>query len=203
MYIYLITNTINGKYYVGQTIRTVEKRWREHLKYSKQIEGKSTKKAHLYNSMRTHGSENFKIETLCECPDIETLNSSEKFFVSFTASYKPSFGYNQTMGGNNALLTERAKANLSLAHKTSTKAKAHREVLRISQIGRSPSNKGQKASQEAIAKQIAASRGRKRKPLSEETKNKIGRSNRGRKRTPEQILNIVAGIREGKRKRHE
>ena len=30
-YIYLITNKINGKQYVGQTIRTIEERWKGHI----------------------------------------------------------------------------------------------------------------------------------------------------------------------------
>lgn len=30
-YIYKVTNTINGKIYVGQTIRTIKKRWKQHV----------------------------------------------------------------------------------------------------------------------------------------------------------------------------
>ena len=31
-YIYLITNKINGKKYVGKTTTSIEERWREHCK---------------------------------------------------------------------------------------------------------------------------------------------------------------------------
>ena len=32
MFIYLITNKLTGKHYVGRTTRTIEVRWKEHIK---------------------------------------------------------------------------------------------------------------------------------------------------------------------------
>ena len=42
-FIYLITNNVNGKQYVGQTIQTIQKRWNSHVgKYGKrQMEDKA------------------------------------------------------------------------------------------------------------------------------------------------------------------
>ena len=37
-YIYKITNLINGKCYIGQTSRTIEERFKQHLKDSKKEE---------------------------------------------------------------------------------------------------------------------------------------------------------------------
>jgi predicted GIY-YIG superfamily endonuclease len=34
--IYLITNTVNGKRYIGQTVRTLRQRWQQHVRDAKQ-----------------------------------------------------------------------------------------------------------------------------------------------------------------------
>ena len=34
-FIYTITNAVNGKVYIGKTLRSVEKRWKEHIQESK------------------------------------------------------------------------------------------------------------------------------------------------------------------------
>ena len=97
-YIYLVTNNINGKQYVGQTNRTIEKRWKQHtLEYQKY-------NYYFYTAMRKYGIENFKIEELervaCACKEelIDKLNELEKAYVSKYDTYKN--GYNSTIGGD-------------------------------------------------------------------------------------------------------
>ena len=53
MLIYKITNTVNGKIYVGQTVRTLEERKWQHINTAK-----NGHKNHLYNAMRKYGIEN-------------------------------------------------------------------------------------------------------------------------------------------------
>ena len=48
--IYLITNLINGKQYVGQTKRSVKDRYAEHIQEALNTD----KNLHLYNSMRKY-----------------------------------------------------------------------------------------------------------------------------------------------------
>jgi group I intron endonuclease len=60
--VYLITNTANGKKYVGSTCRTLEERMRDHLR-------RACKKQHilrhpLYQDFNTYGIQSFKIEPL-------------------------------------------------------------------------------------------------------------------------------------------
>ncbi|QJX73984.1 GIY-YIG catalytic domain-containing protein [Faustovirus] len=77
-FIYLITNKLNGRQYVGQTTRTIEERWKEHLDeadYAKKHNENpddykdSKRPVYLYNSMALHSVENFTIEQLLELPD--------------------------------------------------------------------------------------------------------------------------------------
>lgn len=90
-YIYKITNIINGKVYIGQTIQSIESRWEQHKRSS------TYKNYALYYAMRKYGIDNFKIEMVEEC-DNKELNDKEIKWISFYNSYHD--GYNMTLGGN-------------------------------------------------------------------------------------------------------
>lgn len=90
--IYIIKNTINDKVYIGQTIHTVEYRFREHLRDA--YAGVDRK---LYNAMRELGIENFYAEKLVDCKD-EVLNDEEVRFITIYDSFIN--GYNSTSGGS-------------------------------------------------------------------------------------------------------
>jgi group I intron endonuclease len=96
MFIYLATCSETGKYYVGQTINTVSFRWKQHVYSSKSYRCNTF----LGRAIRKYGEDSFKLETLCECPDSESLNLAEKFFIYFLGSKKKSLGYNLTEGGD-------------------------------------------------------------------------------------------------------
>lgn len=70
-YIYVITNEINGKQYVGKTNDSVEKRFKEHINDSKK---ERCEKRPLYNAMNKYGAENFSISVLEECSAEESAN---------------------------------------------------------------------------------------------------------------------------------
>lgn len=89
-YIYKITNDINNKIYIGQTTRSLSKRWSQHKHNSK--EGQT----HLYRAMRKYGVEHFSIEKIVECPEDE-LDKLECFYIEQYDSYEN--GYNSTLGG--------------------------------------------------------------------------------------------------------
>jgi group I intron endonuclease len=96
MFVYLITNKATKQYYVGQTRGTVERRWESHLEAAEDMENSYLP---LYRAMRDCGFDNFIVETLCECPDLVSLNSAEKFFIWFLAANVDGFGYNILGGG--------------------------------------------------------------------------------------------------------
>ena len=99
-YIYKITNSINGKMYIGKTICSIEKRWEEHLKASRQ----EYKNRPLYDAFKKYGINNFKIEILEEVvEEDEELNIKEKYWIDKLRTYigfKDCNGYNATLGGD-------------------------------------------------------------------------------------------------------
>lgn len=97
MLIYKITNTVNGKIYVGQTVRTLEERKWQHINTAKKGH-----KNHLYNAMRKYGIENFKFEKICDVDNIEDLNILERYYIAKYNCIKD--GYNMVDGGNNNVM---------------------------------------------------------------------------------------------------
>lgn len=96
--IYKITNQINGKVYIGQSI-DIKDRWQEHKREAfKQDSYKYNYP--LYQAIRKYGLENFTFEILEECL-FEELNQKEIEYISLYESYPPDNGkgYNQNPGG--------------------------------------------------------------------------------------------------------
>lgn len=106
MIIYKITNLVNKKVYIGQTIRTFNKRYVgagigiERVKGTYEMNG-NTKNEHLYNSILKYGVKNFKVEILCQCESVEELNKKEKEFIALYNSNDYEKGYNIEVGGDN------------------------------------------------------------------------------------------------------
>lgn len=87
-YLYGLKNKINGKSYIGQTIRSIQKRLKEHQD-SKSNRG-------IAGAIKKYGLQNFDIY-YCECPD-EDLNKYEKLMVEVLGTLSPG-GYNLMEGG--------------------------------------------------------------------------------------------------------
>ena len=67
-WIYKITNKINNKVYIGQTINSLEKRFKQHLS-----EAKQGKNCRLHSAIRKYGIDAFVIEPI-EKVENEFLN---------------------------------------------------------------------------------------------------------------------------------
>ena len=100
-YIYKITNNINGKIYIGKTMRSIKQRWKEHLANIKKEECKNRL---LYRAINKYGVENFSIEKIEECSDI-ILSDREKYWIEYYNSFKN--GYNATKGGDGSPYIDR------------------------------------------------------------------------------------------------
>ena len=91
--IYITTNLINRKQYIGQTIQSLKERKRGHLKESK----KEIKPYPLYRAIGKYGWDNFKWVSF-SCPE-EDLDWTETFLIKEFNTLVPN-GYNLDSGGN-------------------------------------------------------------------------------------------------------
>jgi len=101
--IYKITNSVNNKSYIGQSIN-IEFRWKEHQRIAKSPNNYSRKNKYpLYQAIRKYGLENFTFEILEECQE-EILDEREIYWIQFFDSFEN--GYNLTLGGGGARTKE-------------------------------------------------------------------------------------------------
>lgn len=97
-YIYKITNTLNDKVYIGQTIKTVQKRFTQHKNNSNK---EYFSQIVLYKAFNKYGIENFICEEIEEVPN-NKLDEREKYWIEYYDSYFN--GYNSTLGGRTTQL---------------------------------------------------------------------------------------------------
>jgi group I intron endonuclease len=114
MLLYKITNLVNGKVYIGQTIRTLKKRFKQHC------EPGSAKTSAIGRAIQKYGKNNFSIEQITTDKPIvtqEELNAAERYFVWFYNSMVPN-GYNlKEGGGSSGRPSHESRLKMSLARK--------------------------------------------------------------------------------------
>ena len=97
MLIYKITNTINNKCYIGQTIKNAQDRWKEHQSHAFGKHENDIQKT-LYQAIRKYGLENFTFEVLQDnILTYEELDKAEIYWIDYYNSFLE--GYNETRGG--------------------------------------------------------------------------------------------------------
>ena len=93
--IYLATFP-NGKYYVGQTYKTLEKRKAEHKRSMKNCDYP------IYRAMRKYGFENIIWEIIDTANSVVELDKKEMYWIAYYRSYTGFYnsqGYNANLGG--------------------------------------------------------------------------------------------------------
>lgn len=93
MIIYMVTNKINQKRYIGQTIKDLETRKGAHI--SRASHNKSNN--YFHSAILKYGSKNFDWKILDKCDNIKVLNSLEIFYIGYYDTFEK--GYNLTCGG--------------------------------------------------------------------------------------------------------
>jgi len=89
-YIYLITNILNNKVYIGSTTKLPSRRWSEH----KCAAFSNNSQYSIHQALRKHGKENFKFEILFCTRNIDNLEIIENDFITIYNSLNFKTGYN-------------------------------------------------------------------------------------------------------------
>jgi group I intron endonuclease len=107
--IYIATSP-SGKNYVGQTMYSLEERWRDH-KYDAFDPNKDHCVA-LNNAIRKYGHDKFIVNVLILCND-SYLDKYEEQFIDVYLSSDPKFGYNIKIGGSSGKHSDITKMKIS------------------------------------------------------------------------------------------
>lgn len=102
--IYVVTNQVNGKRYVGKTIRFVHERWNFHVSGRN---SKSRKHTILARAINKYGVAAFRVEEVCTITAESKSDLNEKlsrlereYIVLYQSHHSTGHGYNLTWGGD-------------------------------------------------------------------------------------------------------
>lgn len=103
--IYKLTNLINSKVYIGQTVQVYSRFMCGNLSHLRAFEYQCRNNLtnyRLYNALRKYGCRNFELSILeSDLLNKDEMNEREIFYISKFKSNEDNFGYNMTPGGNN------------------------------------------------------------------------------------------------------
>lgn len=123
--IYVITNEVDGKKYVGQAVShiKIKDKYKPYAAYGRLLahfrEANSKKKhqcAYLNNAIRAHGREKFTVETLVECEKKEVDALEVKYIREYNSTFPN--GYNIMKGGRSLEGTEASGNEESVPRKS-------------------------------------------------------------------------------------
>lgn len=133
--VYKITNSVNGKSYVGITTRSHLRRFYEHKWNAARISDRGN--VAIYRAIRKYGEDSFSIEVLERC-DKEKLNDREEYWIEKLGTL--SRGYNMTKGGDCLIPGE---SHISYGR---PKTEDHKRKISEAHLGkRKPGNSGVKS----------------------------------------------------------
>jgi len=113
-FIYSIENKINGKKYIGQTIRLLQKRIYE---YKSAFNLNKFNNPYLLNAFKKYGWENFEFKIIDTASDIHELNEKEIEYIRKFDTTNKNKGYNIKSSGENAIPSLETLEKMSRSHK--------------------------------------------------------------------------------------
>jgi group I intron endonuclease len=167
--------------YVGQTVYSIDKRWKNHV-YKSQAP-----KYPLHFAIRKYGIENFTQEFVCECNSLEEMNRLEEYYTSLYRASIDEDGYVCRVGNGHGHISNETKQKLS------KKLKGHKNYN--SKKGKDSPIFGRKRSKETKRRISIAKTGEKNpnygKTFTKEHCQKISEAHKGIKLSEEHKLSII------------
>jgi group I intron endonuclease len=97
--VYKLTNTVNGKSYIGISTRGL---WRRLSTHAQGCDGAGLQYA-IYAAFRKYGKEAFSAEVLARAETLDELLALECALIAEHGTYDKGCGYNETLGGQGTL----------------------------------------------------------------------------------------------------
>jgi group I intron endonuclease len=110
-YLYRITNQLNGKVYIGQTV-DAGKRWVAHKSFARNDD---KPRQYIHHAIAKYGSSNFVFEVIATCRTQEDTDAIEDQLIQQYDSRNKEKGYNLKTGGSHGIHSEETKQKQSEA----------------------------------------------------------------------------------------
>ena len=185
--LYKVTNTVNGKSYIGYTKNPLAWRWKRHC------EG-CWRNSLIYHAIRKYGKNTFVVEELCQVSSKQDAWARERELIVSHGTFMPS-GYNMTFGGdgNDAPRSKETRERMRQAQRRRDHSHSAETRAKIS-----AANKGRKRPQSATDSQRAKMIGQKRSAEMRAKMRQIGLA-----QSPEKLAKIIQSRRENLRNKRE
>lgn len=105
-YVYLITNLVTNKHYIGKT-KNKSVRWSQHKSKAKNSKDNN----YFINAIKKYGKENFIFEIIKECSSENDAFEYEKILIKLFDLQNKKFGYNTADGGETGSKGFKVKEN--------------------------------------------------------------------------------------------
>lgn len=178
--VYEITCTVNGKRYIGKTVRSAQARFRDHL--SAAPKGKTL----FHKALAKYGKESFVLKVVADGLTEQQALSLEVGLIA-EGNTKAPHGYNLTEGGEGVSGLKFSPESI--------------ERLRNSHLGYVPSNETRKRISEALRGRVRTQKhqarladARRGQRHSQEARAKMSAALQGRELTPEHIEKVRAAL---------
>lgn len=180
--IYLLTNKINNKIYVGQTILDLKDRMQKGEGYKNS--------PYLYHAIKKYGWQNFEYTILSVCSTLEEANILESKFIENYNTKNQEIGYNLKDGGSHGKHSEETKLKISLATTGRIVSEATRKKISEIHTGLPKPHSEEtirKTSERMKKRHAEVGHPMQGKHHTDETKQLLSQKLQGRKRSAEEI----------------